>query len=116
MFSDRDQLVSCRVSRSLQSFLDVTDGDGPTGELSIGVNPPQRPFQLTDIGTDALGDKKRHLIGESRSRLFGLALENRHPGFQFRRFDRDGQARTKAGFQAVFQTINFLGIAVASQR
>jgi hypothetical protein len=59
--------------------------------------------------------KKATSSGSTKLRLFGLALENRDPGFQLRRLDGHGQSGAEARFQPIFQSGDFLGIAVAGQ-
>ncbi len=62
-----------------------------------------------------MGDEESHFVGQAELGLLGLALEDGDPRFKFRRLDGDGQARTEARFEPVFQSGDFLGVAVAGQ-
>ena len=59
--------------------------------------------------------KKATSSGQVDITLGGLVHKNRHAGFQFSWFDRRRESPAEAGFQPLFQTLYFLGIAVASQ-
>lgn len=64
---------SCSASRS-RSFAHEIDGDGPAGKVGVGDHAVQRPFELTHVGTQALGDEERHFARQANVVLVGLFI------------------------------------------
>src|SRR5690554_1314484 len=111
---DADQLV-LQCKKILERFANQLDGDIPSHEVGTGDHTLERTFQLTHVGADALGDKEGGIVGQIDARLLGLLHQDRDPRLQLRRFHRHGQSPAKTRFKALFQTVNFLGIAIAGQ-
>ena len=79
------------------------------------MHPAQSAFQFAYIGANPLGDKKSHLVRQRNIRLLGFFHQYGDPGFQFRRFDSNGQTPAKKGFLPFFNAIDFARITVAGQ-
>src|SRR5690606_16252898 len=87
---DTDQLV-LQGQQVLERLADQLDGDIATPEMGTGDDPLQGSLQLTDVGTDPLGDEECGVVGQIDTRLLGLLHENGHPSLPRRWLDRDGQ-------------------------
>ncbi len=110
----RDQFVLQR-QQVFQGFANQLDGDIAAHEVRVGDHALERAFQLTDVGTNTLGNKERRIVGQIDFGLVGLFHQDRYTGFQLRRFDGNRQPPAKAGFQAFFKAFNLFRVAVTGE-
>ena len=62
-----------------------------------------------------VGDVFRNVIRQIQIQQFGLALDDRHTGFEIRRLDIRRQAPLEPGAQTLFQALDLLGRPVGCQ-
>lgn len=64
---------SCKANRS-RSFAYEIDGDRPAGKVGVGDNAVQRPFQLTYVRAQALGNEERHFARQADVVFIGFFI------------------------------------------
>ncbi|MCY1496718.1 hypothetical protein D9M68_306590 [compost metagenome] len=81
----------------------------------MGDHPFQSAFQLADVGANTLGDEERGIVRQIDLGLLGFLHQDRDTGFQLRRLHGNRETPTKTGFQALFQALDLLRVAVAGK-
>ena len=91
------------------------DAGGNTLQHIVGVKLFHCALQLADVLLQMVGDIFRNVIRQIQIQQFGLALDDRHTGFEIRRLDIRRQAPLEPGAQTLFQALDLLGRPVGCQ-